>query len=266
MQALSVDRIGLVGLAPDLARIAVVALSRELSVTWSFPDALGREAGLAAVLGHEIGHAIARHGAGASRVNVGLLEGGSGRNVIADRAVLKLEVRGETTPICQWMAVEAERVLRAAAAMHRLPITVLRLGHEVLALAEAAVYLATAPKSNRVYEAWKAAMELAREHGQERRHHAATLVYNGQRVLGMDPGFLSQASLMAVFRLNSRLEMDAVRKNFVAFAGIKDEEFANLAVGECLIGAIQSTGGSSVYRVRVRPTVTTAGGETLRAA
>lgn len=33
-----------------------------------------------------------------------------------------------------------------------------------LALAEAAVYLATAPKSNRVYEAWKRAQSLAREH------------------------------------------------------------------------------------------------------
>jgi len=32
-----------------------------------------------------------------------------------------------------------------------------------LALAEAAVYLATAPKSNRVYEAWNAALSLARE-------------------------------------------------------------------------------------------------------
>jgi putative ATPase len=32
-----------------------------------------------------------------------------------------------------------------------------------LALAEAAVYLATAPKSNRVYEAWGAALELARQ-------------------------------------------------------------------------------------------------------
>lgn len=49
LQALSVDRIGLHGLAPDLARIAVVALSRELSVTWSVPDGLAREAGLAAV-------------------------------------------------------------------------------------------------------------------------------------------------------------------------------------------------------------------------
>jgi putative ATPase len=32
-----------------------------------------------------------------------------------------------------------------------------------LAIAEAAVYLATAPKSNRVYEAWKAARDLARQ-------------------------------------------------------------------------------------------------------
>jgi putative ATPase len=32
-----------------------------------------------------------------------------------------------------------------------------------LALAEAAVYLATAPKSNRVYEAWNAALDMARE-------------------------------------------------------------------------------------------------------
>lgn len=36
-----------------------------------------------------------------------------------------------------------------------------------LALAEAAVYLATAPKSNRVYEAWGAALELARTHPAE---------------------------------------------------------------------------------------------------
>jgi putative ATPase len=36
-----------------------------------------------------------------------------------------------------------------------------------LAIAEAAVYLATAPKSNRVYEAWKSALELARSHPAE---------------------------------------------------------------------------------------------------
>ncbi|HEY7569508.1 MAG TPA: replication-associated recombination protein A [Gemmatimonadaceae bacterium] len=36
-----------------------------------------------------------------------------------------------------------------------------------LALAEAAVYLATAPKSNRVYEAWSQALDLARDHPAE---------------------------------------------------------------------------------------------------
>ncbi|MGQ0646742.1 MAG: replication-associated recombination protein A [Gemmatimonadaceae bacterium] len=36
-----------------------------------------------------------------------------------------------------------------------------------LAIAEAAVYLATAPKSNRVHEAWTAALELAREYPAE---------------------------------------------------------------------------------------------------
>jgi putative ATPase len=36
-----------------------------------------------------------------------------------------------------------------------------------LALAEAVVYIATAPKSNRVYEAWGAALEAARAHPAE---------------------------------------------------------------------------------------------------
>ena len=49
LQPLSVGRVGLLGGAPDLARIAVAALSRELSVTWVFPDAAARRAGLAAV-------------------------------------------------------------------------------------------------------------------------------------------------------------------------------------------------------------------------
>jgi 3-hydroxyacyl-CoA dehydrogenase len=49
LQPLSVNRVGLLGGAADLARIAVAALSRELPVAWVFPDAAGRKAGLAAV-------------------------------------------------------------------------------------------------------------------------------------------------------------------------------------------------------------------------
>jgi aminobenzoyl-glutamate utilization protein A len=39
-------------------------------------------------------HALPRHGAGDTRVNVGILHAGASRNIIADRAELKLEVRG----------------------------------------------------------------------------------------------------------------------------------------------------------------------------
>jgi 3-hydroxyacyl-CoA dehydrogenase len=49
LQPLSVDRIGLLGVAPDLTRLAVAALSRELAVTWVFPDAAAYRTGLAAV-------------------------------------------------------------------------------------------------------------------------------------------------------------------------------------------------------------------------
>lgn len=49
LQPLSVGQVGLLGGAPDLARLAVAALSRELDVAWVFPDPVGRKAGLAAV-------------------------------------------------------------------------------------------------------------------------------------------------------------------------------------------------------------------------
>lgn len=49
VQPLSVNRIGLLGTAPDLARLAVAALSREVSVLWAFPDEAARATGLAAV-------------------------------------------------------------------------------------------------------------------------------------------------------------------------------------------------------------------------
>jgi len=63
-------------------------------------------------------YAIPRHGSGASRINVGTLHAGSGRNVIADEAKMELEVRGATTAINEYMCEYAERVLRNSAEMH----------------------------------------------------------------------------------------------------------------------------------------------------
>jgi aminobenzoyl-glutamate utilization protein A len=71
-------------------------------------------------------HALPRHGAGVSRVNVGVLHAGTGRNIIADRAELKLEVRGATTAINDFMTAEARRVIAAVAELHgvRAEVTV----------------------------------------------------------------------------------------------------------------------------------------------
>lgn len=65
-------------------------------------------------------HAITRHGDGDSRVNVGQLAAGSGRNIIADRAELKLEVRGATTAINAFMTAEARRIIDAVAVMYHV--------------------------------------------------------------------------------------------------------------------------------------------------
>ena len=61
--------------------------------------------------------AIPRHSAGISRVNVGVIQGGSSRNVIPDSAMIMLEVRGETTEINAYMDEQAQRICRAAAEM-----------------------------------------------------------------------------------------------------------------------------------------------------
>ena len=64
-------------------------------------------------------HAIPRHSAGQSRVNVGTLHAGTGRNVVPDRAEMQLEVRGETTEINQYMAEQARSICQGAAAMQQ---------------------------------------------------------------------------------------------------------------------------------------------------
>ena len=73
-------------------------------------------------------HAISRHSDGASRINVGSLVAGSGRNIIGDKAVLKLETRGATSKINQYMAGEALRIIKAAAAMYDVKIKIREVG------------------------------------------------------------------------------------------------------------------------------------------
>ena len=62
-------------------------------------------------------YSIPRHSAGQTRVNVGTLHAGTGRNVIPDTAKLEIEVRGEDTEINDYMSEQAEKICRGAAMM-----------------------------------------------------------------------------------------------------------------------------------------------------
>ncbi|MFC7319694.1 amidohydrolase [Halobacillus campisalis] len=78
----------------------------------------GRNALLAAATAAVQLYTIPRHSDGVSRINVGKLIAGNGRNIISDRGYLELETRGETQAINRFMQKEAKRMIEAAASMH----------------------------------------------------------------------------------------------------------------------------------------------------
>ena len=88
----------------------------------------GKNALLAAASAVVALHGIPRHSAGQSRINVGTLHAGTGRNVIPDEAVMQIEVRGETTEINSFVAKSAEDICRGAAMMHGCEATLTKMG------------------------------------------------------------------------------------------------------------------------------------------
>ncbi len=78
----------------------------------------GRNALLAAAQAALALHSIAPHSEGASRVNVGVMQAGSGRNVVPASALLKVETRGESEAINQYVFERAQSVITGAAALY----------------------------------------------------------------------------------------------------------------------------------------------------
>jgi aminobenzoyl-glutamate utilization protein A len=63
-------------------------------------------------------YGIARHSAGATRVNLGRVEGGTASNVVADHVRIEGEARAETTAVQKEMFDRVRTVLEHAAEMH----------------------------------------------------------------------------------------------------------------------------------------------------
>ena len=68
--------------------------------------------------------AIPRSGKGDSRVNIGTIEGGSGRNVIPDQTFLRAETRGINQTVNDYMYESAMRVCKSAAEMYQCTLSV----------------------------------------------------------------------------------------------------------------------------------------------
>lgn len=78
-------------------------------------------------------YAIPRHSEGATRINVGELHAGTGRNIIADRAFLKLETRGESTRINEFVKAQAEAVIAGSAQMYGVEYEIQTVGEAISA-------------------------------------------------------------------------------------------------------------------------------------
>ncbi len=78
-------------------------------------------------------YAIPRHREGATRINVGKLIAGEGRNVICPEARLVIETRGATTELNDYMVERATRVLTSAAAMYDCTVDIIAMGSAPLA-------------------------------------------------------------------------------------------------------------------------------------
>jgi len=66
----------------------------------------------------ENAYGIPRHADGMTRVNIGKAEAGTASNVIAERAHMEAEARGETTELMEYMKRRLERTIHSAAELH----------------------------------------------------------------------------------------------------------------------------------------------------
>ena len=73
-------------------------------------------------------YAVPRHSEGATRVNVGVIEGGTATNIVPERVAIEGEVRGDTTEMMEYMDDTVRRVLRSAAEMHGCAVETRTLG------------------------------------------------------------------------------------------------------------------------------------------
>lgn len=88
----------------------------------------GKNALMAAVAATSNVMSIPRHSGGASRINVGVLQAGTGRNVVPAHALMKVETRGLTTEINAYVRNFAYNIMQGAARMYDVQLKITEAG------------------------------------------------------------------------------------------------------------------------------------------
>lgn len=88
----------------------------------------GKNAMLAAAAAVLNLYAISRHSGGPTRINVGRMNAGTGRNVIPAEARLAIETRGTTTELNDYMYQRAVQILKGAADMYQCGLSIEPMG------------------------------------------------------------------------------------------------------------------------------------------
>lgn len=69
-------------------------------------------------------HGIPRHSEGNSRINVGVLQAGTGRNIIPSSATFKLETRGDTSEVNEYILKNAINIIKGTAMAHQVDVNI----------------------------------------------------------------------------------------------------------------------------------------------
>lgn len=88
----------------------------------------GRNALAAAIHAAGMMLGISRHGKGMTRINVGQLIAGEGRNVIPTHALMKIEIRGENSDINEYMKESVTRICEGAATAYDVQYKMEKMG------------------------------------------------------------------------------------------------------------------------------------------
>lgn len=73
-------------------------------------------------------HSIPRNSDGCTRVNVGTVHAGTGRNVVPETAKLEIEVRGVTSELNRYMEIYARDIIKGSALMHDTVVEIEEMG------------------------------------------------------------------------------------------------------------------------------------------